>query len=80
MLNCCPVARDLRSYNHRHDAVLKVIVDAVQVHPSTPNTSVTADLGDNYSFPTHIDLRPDIVWWNDDDVEKTVVLVELTIL
>ena len=80
VLNCCPVARDLRRYNHRHDAVLKVIVDAVQMHLSTPNTSITADLGDNYSFPTHIvptDLRPDIVWWND--VEKTVVLVELTI-
>ena len=50
------------------------------MHLSTPNTSITADLGDNYSFPTHIvptDLRPDIVWWND--AEKTVVLVELTI-
>ena len=60
--------------------VLKVIVDAVQMHLSTPNTSITADLGDNYLFPTHIvptDLRPDIVWWND--VEKTVVLVELMI-
>ena len=81
VLNCCPVAQDLRRYNHRHDAVLKVIVDAVQMHLSTPNTSITADLGDNYTFPTHIvptDLQRDIVWWNN--VEKTVALVELTIL
>ena len=80
VLNCCPVARDLRRYNHRHDEVLKAVVDTVRMHLPTPDTSFTADLGDNYSFPTHIvptDLRPDIVWWND--VEKTIVLVELTI-
>ena len=50
------------------------------MHLPTPDTSFTADLGDNYSFPTHIvptDLWPDIVWWND--VKKTIVLVELTI-
>ena len=31
------------------------------------------------TFPTHItatDLRPHIVWWNDDN--KTITLVELT--
>ena len=80
VLNSCPVARDLRRYNQRHDAVLKVIVDMVRTHLPCPDTSFTSDLGGNYSFPTHIvatDLRPDIVWWNDK--KKTLVLVELTI-
>ena len=43
-------------------------------------TSMTVDLSDGYLFPTHItatDLRPDIVWWNDD--QKTITLVELTV-
>ena len=43
------------------------------------STSMTVDLSDGYSFPTHIaatDLRLDIVWWNDD--QKTLTLVELT--
>ena len=33
------------------------------------STSMTVDLSDGYSFPTHIaatDLRPDIVWWSED--------------
>ena len=41
---------------------------------------MTVDLSDGYSFPTHIaatDLRPDIVWWNDD--QKTLTLVELMV-
>ena len=80
VLNSCRVARDLRRYNRRHDAVLEFIVDMVQTHLPYPDTSFTSNLGGNYSFPTHIvatDLRPDIVWWNDK--EKTLVLVELTI-
>ena len=42
------------------------------------STSMTVDLSNGYSFPTHIaatDLRLDIVWWNDD--QKTHTLVEL---
>ena len=41
---------------------------------------MTMDLSDDYLFPTHIaatDLRPDIVWWNDD--QKTLTLVELMV-
>ena len=44
------------------------------------STSMTVDLSDGYSFPTHIaatDLRPDIMWWNDD--QKTITLVELMV-
>ena len=80
VLNCCCVARDLRRYNQRHDAVLKVIADTVQLHLPSPGTTLTVDIGEKYSFPTHIvptDLRPDIVWWND--IQRTIVLVELTI-
>ncbi len=41
---------------------------------------MAVDLSEGYSFPTHItatDLRPDIVWWNDD--KKTITLLELTV-
>ena len=41
---------------------------------------MTVDLSDGYSFPTHIaaiDLRPDIVWWSDD--QKTITPVELMV-
>lgn len=44
------------------------------------STSFSADLGDGYAFPTHVvptDLRPDLVWW-DEETNK-LVLVELTI-
>ena len=80
VLNCCHVARDLRRYNQRHDAALKIVANAVDQHLSLPNASLSVDLGDNYSFPTHIvptDLRPDIVWW--DDLKRVIVMVELTI-
>ena len=43
-------------------------------------TKLSIDLEGGYTFPTHIsptDLRPDIVWWDDND--KVVVMVELTI-
>ena len=80
VLNCCKVARDLRRYNQRHDAVLKIIAETIKKYLPSSSTSLAVDLGDEYSFPTHIvstDLRPDIVWW--DDLRKTMVLVELTI-
>ena len=70
------VARDLRRYNARHDAVLQEIV----VPCLPPTSSWTADICDNYCFPTHItptDLRPDLVWW--DDSQKTLCLAELTV-
>ena len=55
------------------------MANTIQNHlPSS--TSMTVDLADCYSFPTHIvaiDLRPDIVWWDDD--QKTLKLVELTV-
>ena len=77
VLNCCPVAREFRRYNTRHDAVLGVIVQAIKEYLPQSCTLV-ADLGDGYSLPSHIlqtDLRPDIVWWDS----QSVVLVELTI-
>ena len=55
------------------------MANIIQDHlPSS--TSMTVDLSEGYSFPTYIaatDLRPDIVWWNDD--QKTITLVELTV-
>ena len=66
-LNNCPVARDLRRYNNRHDAVLKEIVVAI-TPKLVPSTTLAVDIGDGYMFPQHItptDLRPDLVWWDD---------------
>ena len=37
-------------------------------------------MGDQYRFPLHIiptDLRPDLVWWNDE--EKFLYLAKLTV-
>ena len=79
VLNCCRVARDLRRYNQRHDLVLEEIADAIR-QKLPPSAGFSADLNDNYSFPLHIactDLRPDIVWWNDDS--KKLWMVELTV-
>ena len=59
--------------------VLQAMANIIQDH-LPPSTSMTVDLSEGYSFPTHIaatDLRPDIVWWNDD--QKTIKLVELTV-
>jgi len=50
VLNNCPVSRDLRQYNNRHDAVLRVIASAVQETISV-STSLTVDVGDQYRFP-----------------------------
>jgi len=79
VLNSCQVARDLRRYNARHDAVLGCIYEVIRDHlPAT--ASVSADLTTEYSFPCHIvstDLRPDIVIW--DDTTKEVCLVELSV-
>ena len=76
MLNNCRVALDLRRYNHRHDSVLSVLADTVK--EKLPPFS--ADLGPSYNFPQHItptDLKPDIVWWNDE--KNLLRIVELTI-
>ena len=62
ILNKCPVARDLRHYNARHDAVLSVLASVVQETLSPP-TTFTVDIRDQYNFPLHItptDLRPDM--------------------
>ena len=79
VLNNCAVARDLRRYNRRHDAVLQEVVESVVPH--LPRTSSwTADISDNYCFPVHItptDLRPDLVWW--DNTTRVLCLVELTV-
>ena len=64
ILNNCPVARDARRYNARHDAVLGVIASVVTSH-LLPTASITVDMNDVYAFPLHIvetDMRPDIVW------------------
>ena len=45
-----------------------------------PLAGFSVDLKDNYSFPLRIastDLRPDIVWWEDNP--KKLWLVELTV-
>lgn len=79
VLNCCRVARDLRRYNQRHDLVLGEIADAIR-QKLPPSAGFSVDLKDNYSFPLHIastDLRPDIVWWEDNP--KKLRLVELTV-
>ena len=79
VLNSCKVALELGRYNKRHDAVLQVIADVVK--EAIPTTaSISVDLDNQYKFPSHItntDLRPDIVWWDDD--AKTVTLLELTV-
>ena len=79
VLNSCKVALELRRYNKRHDAVLQVITEVVK--EAIPTTaSISVDLDNQYQFPSHItntDLRPDIVWWDDD--AKTVTLLELTV-
>ena len=79
VLNNCKVALVLRRYDDRHNWVLQAMANIIQDHlPSS--TPMTVDLSDRYSFPTHIaatDLRPDIVWWNDN--QKTIILVELTV-
>ena len=41
---------------------------------------MTADINEDYNFPLHIiptELRPDIVWWDDD--MKSLNLIELTV-
>ena len=80
VLNSCRVARDLRRYNERHDAVLALLYEVVKEHlPDT--TSSTVDLiSSEYSLPCHIvatDLRPDIIYW--DETTKKVSLIELTV-
>ena len=69
VLNACTVALNWRRYNTRHDAVLAEL-----------SKTISQSLGPDYSFPLHLattDLRPDMVWWNDNT--KTATLLELTI-
>ena len=79
MLNNCPVARELRRYNARHDVVLKEIAAAIQPYLS-PSSVLSIDIHDTDEFSLHIvstDLRPDIVWWNTQN--RSLSLVELTV-
>lgn len=80
VLNRCPAAMDLRRYSRRHDEVLKIMGDFIQLH-LPPTFSITLDLPSvPYSFPHHItptNMRPDIVWWSDE--RKELWLFELTI-
>ena len=59
--------------------MLQVIAEVVK--EAIPTTaSISVDLDNQYQFPSHItntDLRPDIVWWDDD--AETVTLLELTV-
>ena len=79
VLNSCKVALELRRYNKRHDVVLQIISEVVK--EAIPTTaSISVDLDNKYHFPSHItntDLRPDIVWWDDDD--KVVTMIEVTV-
>jgi hypothetical protein len=63
VLNNCRVALNFRRYNHRHDEVLHIITEFIK--ENVPEvTSVTADLSDQYNFPTSLacsDLRPNLV-------------------
>ena len=59
--------------------MLQVILDTIRTKLK-PTSSLSADLEEDYSFPTHIvptDLKPDIACW--DDSKKVMTLVELTI-
>ena len=80
MLNCCQVAMELRRYCQRHDDVLNIIGDFVRSYPPS-QYNISVDLtSESYSFPhhiTHTNLRPDIVWWCDQ--QKQLWLFELTI-
>ena len=81
VLNHCSVALNLRHYNRRHNAVLKVIADMVQSNLA-PNHRMTVDLpGNNYLFPQHIgrtESCPYLVVW-EDDARMVTIIVELTI-
>ena len=80
VLNNCPVAMELRRYSMRHDAVLRIIGNFIQSY-LPPNFSISIDsFSDSYSFPHHItptNLRPDIVWWSDE--QRELWLFELTV-
>ena len=80
VLNNCPIAMKLRRYSRRHDKVLELLGFFIQAY--LPNDfSIAIDSPSfTYSFPQHIiptDLRPDIVWWSDQ--QKELWLFELTI-
>ena len=74
------MALELRRFNERHDNVLKVILDYLQVH-YPPEYEILADLPrSTYSFPSSTastDLRPDLVLWSD--TRRVVILAELTV-
>ena len=60
VLNACPVARDDRRLNFRHNALLIEIAAVIAAYlPCTAN--LTVDTG-SYTFPQHTDLRPDIIY------------------
>ena len=68
------MARDERRFNNRHDAVLWEIVPLISAY-LPPSVSISSNIG-SYSFPQHIvstDLRPDVVWW-DDETRKLCLL------
>ena len=80
VLNHCSVALQLRCFNHRHDAVLRVIADLMRSHLSPVQKMIVDLSGTNYHFPQHIAItasRPDIMLWQDEP--RVVNLVELTI-
>ena len=53
VLNNCPVTRELRRYNVRHDVVLKEIAAAIQPYLS-PSSVLSIDIHDTYEFSLHI--------------------------
>ena len=79
VLNNCSMAISLRRYNICHDKILHEISTVVRAHLS-PSASMAVDIGEGYAFPMHIvptDLRPDLVWWEDD--ARVLYLLELTV-
>ena len=80
VLNNCPVAMEFRRYSSRHDAVLQVIGDFIKSHLATHYFFTIDSPSGVYSFPHHItptSLRPDIVWWSDQ--QRELWLFELTV-
>ena len=72
---------DLRKYSERHDNVLEVFLRGFIEQSLPPHYTMTCDLSSRvYTFPHHItpmNLRPDIVWWNDE--KRELWLFELKI-
>ena len=79
VLNACPTAMSLRRYSARRDEVLQVLSAFVRNHLPLSFSMCTDLVEAEYAFPLHItptNLRPDVVWWSDEDKAFTVFGVD----